>query len=154
MQISTSRGGVPKLPILQGVIDATGVHGDRQKERLIHGGPNRALCLYAQERIDALVHEGHPIQAGSTGENVTLAGVDWDQVTPGARLRLGPSVLVEITDYAQPCKKIRPYFADGDFHCIDQKRRPGWSRVYARVLCSGVIQAGDAAALLPAGGSE
>jgi MOSC domain-containing protein YiiM len=150
VQVSASRGGVPKRAILQGVVDATGITGDRQKNLEFHGGPDRAVCLFASERIEALAAEGHPIYPGATGENVTTRGVDWAAVVPGARLRLGDTVLLEITDFAQPCKKNRVWFSDGNFNRINQKRFPGWSRVYARVLVGGVIRRGDAVELIAA----
>jgi MOSC domain-containing protein YiiM len=106
------------------------------------------LCLYALERIEALRAEGHPITPGAVGENVTVEGIDWTKVTPGARLALGATVLVEITDYAGPCKKISAAFADGDSMRIHPQRHPGWSRVYARVLAPGVIATGDAVTLI------
>src|SRR5438045_8118939 len=105
VQISVSQGGVPKLPVLHAHIDAGGLTGDRQSDLRYHGGPDRAVCLMAVEPLETWAAQGHPIGAGSAGENITTRGVDWDQVVPGARLRLGESVTLEITDYAVPCKK-------------------------------------------------
>ena len=50
---------------------------DRQRNPRIHGGLERAICLFSLEVIEALQAEGHPIVPGSTGENVTLAGLNW-----------------------------------------------------------------------------
>jgi MOSC domain-containing protein YiiM len=154
VQISASRGGVPKRAILLGVVDASGLTGDKQKQRQFHGGPTRALCLYASERIEALAREGHGIYPGATGENVTTRGLDWDLVQPGVQLRLGPDLLIEITAYAQPCRTIKACFSDGNFNRINQKSHPGWSRVYARVLVGGAIKRGDPVELLPAAPPE
>jgi MOSC domain-containing protein YiiM len=92
--------------------------------------------------------EGHPIVPGSTGENVTVGGIDWDAVVPGARLRLGAAVLVEVTRYTTPCKTNEASFMGGDFNRMHQNVHPGFSRVYARVLEGGVIRPGDAVELL------
>ena len=35
------------------------------------GDPGRAVCLFSMERILQLQKEGHPIDIGSTGENLT-----------------------------------------------------------------------------------
>jgi len=35
-------------------------------------------------RIEALQNEGHPIAFGSTGENLTVSGIDWQRVVPGS----------------------------------------------------------------------
>ena len=101
------------------------------------------MCLYSLELIRALQAEGHPIDAGSIGENFTVAGVDWPQMVPGATLQVG-AVLVELTDYAAPCNNLMPYFIGGKFKRVSQKVHPGWSRLYARVLREGTVQVGDA----------
>ena len=108
-----------------------------------HGGPDRAVCVYSLERIRSLQAEGHPIDVGTAGENVTVEGVDWDMVVPGAQLRLGDQVLLEIVSFTNPCKTIRASFIDGQFIRIAHKLHPGWSRVYARVLSEGQIHFGD-----------
>jgi MOSC domain-containing protein YiiM len=77
-QINVSDGGVPKHPVLEAVIATSGVVGDRQENLKFHGGPDRALCLYSQELIEQLQDEGHAIEAGSSGENLTIAGLDWE----------------------------------------------------------------------------
>jgi MOSC domain-containing protein YiiM len=144
--LQRSAGGVPKLPVERAHVGAAGMAGDRQANRKYHGGPDRALCLYSQERLDALAAEGHPMTRGTLGENVTIAGVPWEQVRPGARLRLG-EVEVEVTGFAAPCKKIAPGFADGVITRVGEKVNPGWSRVYVRVLGDGELAVGDPVAL-------
>ena len=148
-QINASGGGVPKRPIERAVIGTLGVEGDRQANTEHHGGPERALCLFSLERIEALQTEGHPIAPGGAGENITITGLDWDAVAPGTQLRLGDSVLIEVTGYTAPCYKIEANFSDGDFNRINQKTHPGWSRAYARVLEGGPLLPGDSVELLP-----
>ena len=126
-----------------------GVAGDAQRDRELHGGPDRALCLFSMEQIRALQAEGHPIAPGHIGENLTVEGLDWDAVAPGARLLLGEDVLVEVTRYTSPCANIRAAFTGGDYARVSQKRHPGASRVYARVLRTGAIRRGDPVRLLP-----
>jgi len=136
------RGGVPKLPVAEARIVEVGVVGDKQRDRRYHGGPQRAVCLYSVERIEALRAEGHPIEAGTTGENLTIEGLDWQFITPGTRLEIG-DVILEITSYTAPCKHIIASFANGEFTRMGQKQHPGWSRVYARVLKEGRVQLKD-----------
>jgi MOSC domain-containing protein YiiM len=142
-QINASDGGVPKMARPRAEATRLALSGDRQRDRRFHGGPERALCLYSLELILALQAEGHPIYPGSIGENLTLAGTDWEKVVPGARLVLGPDVLVEITGFTTPCKNISASFSNEDFSRVSQKLHPGWSRVYARVLQPGVLCIGD-----------
>lgn len=147
-QINISDGGVPKMPINRIAVHATGAQGDRQRSLKFHGGPDRALCLYSLERILALQGEGHPIVPGSTGENLTLTGLDWTLVRPGLQLAIGETLKIEITDYTEPCGLIAGSFSEGAIKRMQQEAQPGWSRVYARVIHPGVITVGDSVRLL------
>ncbi|MDQ6829606.1 MAG: MOSC domain-containing protein [Gemmatimonadota bacterium] len=146
-----SNGGVPKLGVSEAAVTRNGMSGDKQRQRRFHGGPERALCLYAIERIAALQAEGHPIAPGTAGENITFAGLDWNLVVPGVRLAIGDEAEIEIASFTTPCKTIRESFAEHDFTRISEKLNPGWSRVYARVLSEGTIRVGDAVTLHSSG---
>jgi MOSC domain-containing protein YiiM len=61
---------------------------------------------------------------------------------------LGERVLLQVTRYTSPCVNIAPVFVGRDYSRVSQKRHPGWSRVYARVLVEGAVAAGDAVQLL------
>ena len=147
-QISVSRGGVPKLAVPEAEVTVNGLTGDRQRNRRFHGGPQRAVCLFSLDVIARLRAEGHPIAPGTTGENVTVGGLDWSCVRPGTRLRLGETVLLEVTRYTAPCANIAASFADGDVTRIAHKLHPHESRVYASVLTPGRIRTGDAVAIV------
>ena len=140
---------MPKHPVETAEVTVGGVAGDAQREREFHGGPDRALCIFSMELIRTLQAEGHPIAPGQIGENLTVEGLDWDKVAPGARLLLGEDVLVEVTRYTSPCASIRTSFRGGEYARVSQKRHPGASRVYARVLRTGAIRRGDPVRLLP-----
>jgi MOSC domain-containing protein YiiM len=148
VQISISAGGVPKRPVAAARVTADGIDGDGHRNTRYHGGPDRALCLYSIERIRALAAEGHPIVPGSIGENVTIEGLEWNNVAPGTRMRLGEHVVIEVTRYTTPCFNITSSFTDGDYSRVSQKQQPGSSRVYARVLTEGVIRRDDRVRLL------
>lgn len=143
VQINLSQGGVPKLAQPHAQLTHSGLVGDHQRNQEVHGGLERALCLFSLERILALQEEGHPIFPGAAGENVTISGLDWSLVVPGIRIRLGTEVLAEVTRYTAPCTNIAYAFIDNDFSRLSQKRYPGWSRVYARVIQPGMIKPGD-----------
>lgn len=142
-RINISDGGVPKLPVAEAMITSDGVTGDRQRNRTVHGGADRAVCLFSLERIEALRQEGHVIYPGASGENLTLAGLDWDAVGPGDRLRIGETVELELTSYTTPCRYNARWFFGGNYGRISHKRHPGWSRLYAKVLREGLIRQGD-----------
>lgn len=148
--INISNGGVPKTPRPWVHVGIAGLDGDRQEDRRFHGGPDRAVCLYSQELIEALQGEGHSIVPGSIGENLTLFGIDWTLMRPDVRIEIGDALL-EVTKATSPCQKIAGSFLDGDFTRVSQKVHPGWSRFYARVLREGAVTTGDRVVLtLPA----
>lgn len=150
-QLNTSDGGVPKRAIQEGLVDELGLAGDRHNFPDIHGGPERALCLYSLERIMELQAEGHPIYPGAVGENITVSGLEWEKLNPGVRLTLGDEVLVEITNYTTPCNSIPDSFVGGQYQRISQKLHPGWSRLYARVLQGGKLKVGQPVQVLNGG---
>jgi MOSC domain-containing protein YiiM len=148
-QINASNGGVPKLPLTEATIDTGGITEDAQGDLRSHGHPHQALCLFALEIIEAFQVEGHRVYPGSTGENITTSGVDWRLMVPGAKVRLGGEVEIEISQYTPPCWKNAQWFAGGDFNRMHQSLHPGCSRVYARVLKGGRIEPGDPIEVLP-----
>lgn len=146
--VNTSRGGVPKMPVFEAVVAADGVGGDAQTDLTHHGGPERAVTLFSLDVIRALQAEGHTVAPGSTGENLTVSGLDWPAIVPGVRLTIGDAVEIEITRYTTPCAKLSAQFRDGDFMRMSQKVHPGFSRVCARVLRAGTVRPGDAITVL------
>jgi len=148
--IHASGGGVPKVAVPEATVGYRGLAGDRQATRRHHGRVWQALCLWSTEVIDTLAAEGHPVAPGSAGENLTLSGIDWSTLRPGARLLIGApgnqgdGVLLETTAWAAPCRTLNDVFTDRDFRRIDVLRDRGASRLYAKVLRDGVVRSGDA----------
>jgi MOSC domain-containing protein YiiM len=142
-QISVSGGGVPKRSVPLARVDELGIEGDKHRDAEHHGGAERALCLFSLELIEALRAEGHPIQPGAVGENLTTSGLDFALLSPGDRFRLGSEVIIELTRPTIPCQNISDAFQDARFVRISPKVNPGWSRFYARVLRGGEIRPGD-----------
>jgi MOSC domain-containing protein YiiM len=142
LQLSVSAGGVPKRAVAEARVTRLGLEGDAHRDLEHHGGPERAVCLFPQEAIQALRAEGHAIVPGAIGENVTTEGLDWSLVRPDVYLMLG-DVVLQVTRYTSPCVSIAPVFVGRDYSRVSQKRHPGFSRVYARVVVEGVLRAGD-----------
>lgn len=147
--VNRSAGGVPKDPVPGAAVTQRGLEGDRQADRRHHGRVWQALCLWSADLIDELAEEGHPIAPGRAGENLTLAGLDWERIRPGTRIRVG-TAMVEVSLPATPCAKNARWFTGGDFMRMSHDRHPGWSRWYASVLTAGEVAAGDAAVVEPA----
>jgi MOSC domain-containing protein YiiM len=151
-QVNTGRGGVPKGPVAEARVGWRGIAGDVQRTRAHHGRPFQALCLWSAEVIDRLRADGHPIGYGSAGENVTVTGIDWDEVRPGVGLRVGDASC-EVWAYAVPCAKNARWMHDGDVSRLHHEREQdvggAVSRVYARVTEPGVVRPGDVVVLEP-----
>src|SRR3954454_10658852 len=143
--VNTSAGGVPKRPVERVWVDRLGLRGDRHsKPEPIHGGPDQAVCLYAQEAIERLRPEGHEAFPGAFGENVTVAGLDCAVLRAGDRIEIGDEGLVlELTDYADPCQTIARWLIGRRIARISATMRPEDARWYARVLSEGPVPAGD-----------
>ena len=142
LQVNTSPGGVPKRAVAEAHVGREGLDGDAVNHPKIHGGPERAVCLFPLELIQALQAEGHPIFPGAIGENLTVAGLDWPSLEVGAVLDVGAARL-QLTQRVEPCKTIAGAFADGQFKRIKPDRVPDQTRWYARVLREGVVRPGD-----------
>ena len=147
--INVSRGGVPKTSVLEARLTERGVSGDKQVQRMFHGGPDRAVVLFSLDVIEQLQIEGHPIRVGSVGENLTISGLDWQDIVPGVELQVGEARL-SVTKYVTPCATIRESCLDGAFVRISQKLHPGWSRVSARVITEGVVRPNDPVEIISA----
>ena len=121
-----------------------GFEVDEQADRKVHGGPEMAVHLYPLDHHDFWTGllMGHALldQPGAFGSNLTVRGIDEDQVCIGDRFKLG-SALLEISQARQPCWKIEHRFQrKGMVAAIIETGRSGW---YFRVLEEGVAEAGD-----------
>ena len=141
--INVSSGGVPKSRVESANIMKSGVEGDFNRFRSGRGGSeDRAVCIFSLELIQRLKNEGHPIEIGSTGENLTIRGVDWDSLSEGTRLEIG-DVVLELSEPCAPCSKIGESFVGRKFDRVDHDKEYGWSRWLARVLREGEVTVGD-----------
>ncbi len=144
--LHVSNGGVPKRSVESVQVEMQGIVGDEQATRKHHGRPWQALCLWSTEVVERLAYEGHPIEDGNAGENISIVGLDWTEVLPGAQICIG-DMLCEISVYALPCSKNARWFADRDFERMHHRREIGISRLYASVVEPGKISVGDTVTL-------
>jgi MOSC domain-containing protein YiiM/GNAT superfamily N-acetyltransferase len=143
LQVNVSPGGVPKLPVERAWVGPLGLEGDWQKHDTVHGGPHRAIALLAIEAIERVQADGHPIEPGSVGENLTTTGIELAALVPGTRLAIGGQVVLEISWPANPCDLIRGSFREGKSGRISILTYPSDSRMYARTLVEGEVRPGD-----------
>jgi MOSC domain-containing protein YiiM len=108
-----------------------------------HGGDwHRQVSLLAMESIDKMRARGLDVGPGDFAENLTTRGVDLYSLPIGARLLIGDSALLEITQIGKECHdRCAIYHQAGD--CV--MPREG---VFAIVIESGPVQVGDDVRLL------
>jgi MOSC domain-containing protein YiiM len=155
LQLSVSKGGVPKYPILGGEVGPVGIIGDVQKNPKYHGGPRQALLWITSEGLEELKSAGFPVYPGALGENVTTTGIDRRTVRLGQQWRMG-EVVAEVTKVRQPCHQLDPYGSGiqsavfdasvkaGDF----SSPRWGLAGFYLSIVKLGSLAPGDPVALL------
>lgn len=121
-----------------------GVEGDEQGDRRAHGGPDKAVLMYAFEHYETWRAEigVRPVlmNAGAFGENLSTWGMTETEVCFGDLLRIG-SVVAEVAQGRQPCWKLNDRFGVPDMmERVRASRRTGW---YLRILQNGCVKAGD-----------
>ena len=138
-------GGVPKLPVRATTLRLDGVEGDYNRFRTEkrNNDAGRAVCIFSLERIHDLQREGHPIEIGTTGENLTIEGLDWPTLKVGMKFKVGGAT-IELSEPCAPCSVISESFKEQKFSRIDHNLEMGWSRWLASVVDEGVVIPGDA----------
>ena len=148
-QVNISSGGVPKLPVREARVGRLGLDGDGHDHDHVHGGPHRAVSLLALEAIERVQADGHRIEPGAVGENLTTVGIELSLLPVGTRLAIGDEVLLELSSPANPCDVIKGVFVGGKSGRISILLHPSDSRMYARVLAGGVVRESDEIRVLP-----
>jgi MOSC domain-containing protein YiiM len=150
LQVAVSNGGLPKLPVSEGLISFLGIEGDRHNHPQIHGGPRKAVLLVSSEVIDEWKARGYPLFPGALGENLTVRGIDFRRLRVGHRLRAG-AALLEITQRRGPCSALDVYGASLKDEICDARVKAGdagsplWgmSGFYASVIEPGMVRPDD-----------
>ncbi len=110
--------------------------------------PNlRQVHLVHSELFDELRASGFAVAPGEMGENITTAGVDLLALPTGARLRLGPEAVIEVTGLRNPCAQLDGFQQGLMAAVLDRDAEGNLVRkagIMAIVLSGGEIRPGDA----------
>jgi MOSC domain-containing protein YiiM len=145
-----SASAIAKAPVEGPVnVGLDGLSGDEQGDRRVHGGPDKAVHVYASEHYAAWRSElgdRSVLRApGAFGENLSTSGLSEANVCLGDKIRIG-GVLLEVSQPRQPCWKLNDRFDVSDMaRRVQRTLRAGW---YLRVLEPGTLIAGDAVTLV------
>lgn len=127
-------------------VGAVNLDGDGQADLRVHGGPDKAVLLYAAAHYPAWsVEMSFAMPFGAFGENLTVEGMTEADVCIGDVIDAGTARL-QVAQPRGPCWKIARRWKIRDLSArVQASGRTGW---YARVLREGVLQAGDALTLV------
>jgi len=134
--------GLPKRAVPELIITVGGVEGDfnRWRTEKANCDPDQAVLFMSDEILAQLRAEGWPVQPGELGENLTVADLPVDALTPGVRLYLG-SVILEVSKPCDPCTVLYslPYVGmeRGPAFVRTLNGRRGW---FARVIQGGTVR--------------
>jgi MOSC domain-containing protein YiiM len=129
----SKKKGTPKVQVGKAsLLEDHGLEGDA------HAGPwHRQVSFLAAESIEKTRDKGLDVGFGDFAENIATSGIDWQNIPVGARINLGDSALVEITQKGKEChNKCAIYYLAGD--CI--MPREG---IFGKVLKGGEIRCGE-----------
>lgn len=134
--------GIFKSPVVApAFLTPTGFRGDVQVDRENHGGEDKAVCVYERAHLDDWADRlGLPFPAGTFGENLTVTGMQEDEVRIGDVYAIGASE-VQVSQPRQPCHKLAKKIGDLEF--ANQVIEGGQTGFYFRVLKTGHIAPGD-----------
>jgi MOSC domain-containing protein YiiM len=145
---SANLTGIYKQPVAGAVhIGPEGLHEDAVCDTKHHGGPDQAVYVYGLPDYDWWAAElGRPLEPGTFGENLTVAGLVSAELSIGDVLRL-PDVTLQVTSARIPCGTLSARMGDPTFaRRFRAAERPG---VYCRVLREGQVSAGQPVELEP-----
>jgi len=154
---SLSKGNQPAIRLLAGL----GVEGDahagttvKHRSRVArdpHQPNERQIHLIHGELHEELRGAGFAIAAGQMGENITTRGIDLLALPTGARLRLGPEAVIEITGLRNPCAQL-DRIQEGLMAAVLGRDEAGnlvrKAGVMAVVIAGGQVKPGDVIAIV------
>lgn len=127
-------------------VSKLGLEGDEQADLEVHGGPEKAVYAYASAHFPdwAARFPDRKFTGGAMGENLTIAGLEENEICAGDVHRIG-TALLQACQPRQPCFKFNLLHGDQPVSTAMIKTlQSGW---YYRVLEPGLIGAGDAVTL-------
>ena len=118
------------------------IEGDQQADPRFHGGPDNVVLAYDADHYPVWREElGMPELAyGGFGENFTVRGFSDDTVCIGDVWRVGPELMLQVTQSRQPCFKLARRLRQPNI--VKRVHETSWGGWYLRVLKEGTAEAG------------
>jgi molybdopterin-guanine dinucleotide biosynthesis protein A len=136
VSVNTSVGGIPKLPQKQVKTQTTHLEGDGRNHAK-HDRPWRAVSLLSTEALVSGHFHKYGLKPGEMGENLSIEGLEVQNLDPGALLHFSGGVIIEITEPRTPC-----YVLDALSPTIQEE---AWEHcgVMGRIIQDGVLSPGE-----------
>lgn len=98
--------GGDKSPVASASLYLHGFEGDGQADTVNHGGADKAVCVYSSDHYPYWERVlGHRLEYGAFSENLTVAGLNEQDVCIGDVFRAG-TALVQVSQPRTPCGKL------------------------------------------------
>ncbi|WP_176475803.1 MOSC domain-containing protein [Halomonas salipaludis] len=141
--------GIRKSPVASAELGLTGFIGDKQGDPKRHGGIEKAVHQYCLDHYAFWRKELGDLdvlgQPGAFGENLSVAGMNEDDICVGDQWALGDTV-IQVSQARQPCWKLNTRFGVPDMaRRLQHSGKTGW---YYRVLEPGLVRENDQLHLL------
>ncbi|MGG1519241.1 MOSC domain-containing protein [Paenibacillus oryzisoli] len=130
--------GIVKKPVSSLLhVTKLGLEGDGQADLTVHGGADKALCVYPEEHYAYWEEKrGQRIEPVTFGENLTVRGMLEQDVCIGDIYAIGDA-LVQVSQPRQPCHKLAKRMDWPQAALYVQET--GYTGYYFRVLQEGKI---------------
>lgn len=137
-----------KVPVAGPIrLDTCNLEGDEQADLSVHGGPDKAICVYSVDHFAAWSSAlgAGEFGPGAFGENFSVRGMAEDTVFLGDVYEVGTST-VQVSQPRSPCWKLGKRWGRLDMpRLVLRSGRTGW---YFRVLKPGHVAANDRLSLM------
>lgn len=137
-EVSRPADRYQRLPTQQATLLAgQGIEGDRKGK-----WGERQINVMSAETLALLQNEGFKTGPGEMGEQIVIAGIDFNALPVGARVQLGASAIIEVTMPRTGCDRFE--HIQGKFKGLARGRLGAM----VRVVAGGPIAVGDTALIL------
>jgi MOSC domain-containing protein YiiM len=133
--------GGAKKPVGRAVLRFGNFDGDRQADRVNHGGVEKAVCVYPFDHYPYWSRLlGRDLRPGAFSENLTVSGAIETEVCVGDVFRIGEA-MVQVSQPRMPCTKLAG--KNGSKMLPKLMANVCYTGFYMRVLSEGMVAQGD-----------
>ena len=133
--------GGDKRPVREAMLRLLNFDGDGQADLSVHGGPDRAACVYSFDHYPFWESwSGAELEPGAFSENLTIAGISERVICIGDTFSCGDA-LVQVSQPRLPCSKLGSKRRRTDLP--EAIRTTLFTGFYLRVLREGMVRVGN-----------